>query len=70
MNNIVKLKDLRQNMATYVDQVKKGRDFVVFKRSEPVFRIVPIEEERWETVIDFTEIKKGGVSIDELLNRL
>ncbi len=70
MQNIVKLKDLRQNMETYVDRVKKGQDFVVFRRSEPIFRILPIEEERWETVIDFTKIKKGGVTIDELLKRL
>lgn len=29
--------------------------------------IAPVEEERWEEVIDFTKIKKGGVDIDELL---
>lgn len=28
------------------------------------------EQERWETVSDFTTIKKGGVDIDELLKRL
>ena len=57
-------------MGTYVDRIKKGQNFIVFKRSEPLFRIIPIEEDRWETVIDFTKIKKGGVSIDELLKRL
>jgi len=28
------------------------------------------DEERWEKIIDFTKIKKGGVSIDEILKRL
>ena len=29
-----------------------------------------IEDEKWETVIDFTTIKKGGVDIDDILTRL
>ncbi|HET9174232.1 MAG TPA: ribbon-helix-helix domain-containing protein [Candidatus Saccharimonadales bacterium] len=26
--------------------------------------------ERWETIIDFTTVEKGGVDVDELLKRL
>ena len=42
----------------------------MFKKSQPLFKINPIEEELWEEVIDFTKIKKGGVNIAEVLKRL
>lgn len=65
--DIVKLKDFRTDIDYFVQQVKQGKAFIVFRRSEPIFKIAPIEEERWEEVIDFTKVKKGGVDIDELL---
>jgi len=40
------------------------------KRSEPIFKISPVDEGQWETVIDFTKIRKGGIEIGELLSRL
>jgi len=43
---------------------------MVFKKSKPLFKISPIDEEYWEEVIDFTKIKKGGVNLKELLKRL
>lgn len=71
MVKIVGLKDLRENMDKYVRDVGKGTDYVVVRRSKPLFRMVaPLQEENWETVIDFTKIKKGGVNIKELLARL
>lgn len=70
MNNMVGLKQLREQMHIYVDQVKKGKSFIVLRKSAPLFKISPIEEENWEEVIDFTKLKKGGVHIDELLKRL
>ncbi|MDP2951528.1 MAG: hypothetical protein Q8N55_04040 [bacterium] len=70
MQNIVSLKELRQSLPYYADQVKKGNFFLVFKRSKPLFKISPIIEDIWEQVIDFTKISKGGVEINELLNRL
>lgn len=71
-NSIVGLKELRENLETYAAQVKKGRSFVVLKKSRPIFKISPVEEDDslWETIIDFTRIKKGGVPISELLSRL
>ena len=57
-------------MQEYAQKVEKGRSFIVFKRSKPLFRISPIEESPWEEVIDFTRIKKGGVDIKELLKRI
>ena len=70
MENIITLKSLRENMQKYAQKVEKGRSFIVFKRSRPLFKISPVEEENWEEVIDFTKIKKGGVDINEILKRL
>ena len=70
-SSIVGLKELRENLDTYISQVDKGKAFIVVRRSKPVFRISsPEEEDRWETVIDFTKIRKGGVSVEELLAKL
>jgi len=70
MENIIGLKDLRQKMSEYAKKVKAGKSFIVVKRSKPLFRITPIEEETWEPVTDFTKIKKGGIDIDDILLRL
>lgn len=71
MENIIGLKELRQNASNYIAEVKKGKSFIVVKRSKPVFKISsPESEEGWETVFDFTSIKKGGVPINKLLSRL
>jgi len=70
MENIVTLKDLRENMQSYAQKVQKGHSFIVFKRSKPYFKIAPIEDGPWEEVIDFTKIRKGGVDLKELLQRL
>lgn len=69
----VKLKDLRQNLKKYLQAVAKGQGFTVIRRSEPIFNITPIVEkgdEAWETVIDFTSLRRGGVNIKEILTRL
>ena len=69
MENIVGLKELRQNFEKYATIVKRGRTLIVIKRSRPVFRLAPLEEE-WEEVVDFTKIRKGGISIEDILSRL
>jgi len=69
MENIVGLKELRQNFEKYATIVKKGKTLIVIKRSRPVFRLAPLEEE-WEEVVDFTKIRKGGISIEDILSRL
>ncbi len=70
MENIVTLKNLRENMQEYAQKVKAGQNFVVFKKSQPLFRIVPLNDGLWEEVVDFTKIQKGGVDINEILSRL
>lgn len=70
MENVINLKDLRENMAKYAKSVEKGKSFIVFKRSKPLFRISPVDENGWDTVIDFTKFKKGEIYANELLERL
>lgn len=71
LKELVTLNDLRQNMQSYIEKIAKGASFTVYRRSKPIFRISPIEdEEEWETIIDFTKLKKGGIEIEELLSRL
>jgi len=70
MENIINLKNLRDNMQEYAQEIKRGRSFIVFKKSKPLFRISPVDESPWEEVIDFTKIKKGGVDLKELLKRI
>ncbi len=70
MQKLLTLNELRQNMQTYIDKVSKGASFTVYRKSEPVFTISPVQESPWETVVDFTKIKKGGVEINDLLSRL
>ncbi len=69
---IIGLKELRENMQTYIAQVEKGNSFTVVRRSRPIFTISPLDQKTgpWEPVVDFTKIKKGGVKIEELLSRL
>ncbi|MCX6819948.1 MAG: type II toxin-antitoxin system prevent-host-death family antitoxin [Candidatus Adlerbacteria bacterium] len=68
----VGLKELRENMEKYIDAVDKGDSITVFRRSTPIFRLMPVDSEEmgWETVIDFTEINKNGVSGRDVLAAL
>ncbi len=70
MNNIIGVKELRENFGTYEKLVSTGRSFVVMKRSRPIFTINPINEDGWEMMIDFTKFRKGGIPASELLAKL
>lgn len=69
---LIGLRELREETDRYIREIGKGKSFTVLRRSRPIFRITPIdaEEEGWETVIDFTKVKRGGVPAAELLSRL
>lgn len=70
-NAIVGLKELREDIEGYIAEVKKGKSFIVVRRSKPVLKISsPDDEEVWERVIDFTAIHKNGVSAREILKGL
>ena len=68
----VGLKELRENIEAYAAEVRKGKSFLVMRRSKPLFKISPPtadEEGMWERVVDFTKLKKGGVPIADMLSR-
>ncbi|MBI2175191.1 MAG: type II toxin-antitoxin system prevent-host-death family antitoxin [Parcubacteria group bacterium] len=73
-NSIIGLKDLRENTEGYINKIKKGRSFVVVKKSKPVFKITPVDEWGdegiWETVVDFTEIDPKGVPVGKVRKAL
>lgn len=69
--NTVGLKELRENMERYITRVDRGESFTVIRRSEPVFRLTPVDDEDgWEPVIDFTKVNKKGVSASKVLSAL
>jgi prevent-host-death family protein len=71
ITQVVGLKELRENTEKYISQVKKGKSFMVVRRSRPVFQITPPEDAgEWETLIDFTKFKDDGISAKKLLSRL
>lgn len=73
MEKIIGLKELRENLPAYEKRIAAGDCFLVVKKSKPVFRISPVDhdnEEMWEEIVDFTKIQKGGVVLEDLLNRL
>ncbi len=71
MDSIIGLKELREDVSKFERRVKRGETFVVTRRSKPLFRIVsPDDEGGWETVVDFTKFRKGGMPVEEVIARL
>ena len=70
MCNIINLKDLRENVTKYASRIDKGDSFIVMRRSKPLFKICPVDEDGWETVIDFTQFRKGGMPVNEVIRAL
>jgi len=70
--HILGLKELRENMQKYASLVERGESFIIVKKSKPLFKISSIDEDDglWETVIDFTKYRKGGILAEELLAKL
>ena len=73
-NAIIGLKDLRENMDSYISQINKGRTFVVVRKSKPVFKLTPLDawgdEGVWEKVVDFTKIKKSGLPLNNVFLKI
>ena len=70
MTNIIGLKELREQTSPLLERIQNGETLIVMKHSKPLFKISPIEEDGWETVIDFTKFKKGGITAQDLITRL
>ena len=71
---IVGLKELRENIDSYISEIYKGRSFTVVRKSQPVFKISPVDvwgdEGIWETVVDFRQIDSSGVPAHDVLKSL
>ena len=66
------LKTLRENMEKYIGEVKRGKSFIVVRRSTPVFKVAPAVDEWgdegvWETILDLTKGREKLISADKLL---
>ncbi len=74
VRRIIGLKELRENMGTYIRHAEQGKSFTVVRRSRPIFRLMPIDvrgdEGKWETVVDFRKINPRGVPIDDVIASL
>ena len=72
--NIIGLKDLRENMGSYIRQIESGHSFTVVRRSLPIFKLEPVDEwgdgPGWETVVDFRKINPHGVPIGDVIASL
>ncbi len=71
---IIGLKDLRENTEEYINKVKRGREFTIVRKSEPVFKITPVDvwgdEGIWEVIANFRELDEKGVSARKILRSL
>ncbi|TSC84604.1 MAG: hypothetical protein G01um101417_135 [Parcubacteria group bacterium Gr01-1014_17] len=73
MQTIIGLKELRNNTEKYIGAVKRGRSFMVVRRSEPVFHLAPVpvdewgDEGTWETILDLTKGKDRNITAGQLL---
>ena len=73
MVKIIGLREFRENTEHYIKAIQtKGDSFVVLKRSRPVFKISKTTDEdtEWERIVDFTKLRKNGISAKELLAKL
>lgn len=60
-------RELRADADSIIDAVSKGQSYIVKRKSKALFKIVPLDEEVWVTVIDFTEISSQGIEIEAVL---
>ncbi len=74
MNKIIGLKEFRENTESYINDLKKGKSFVVVRKSKPVFKLSPVDiwgdDGVWEKVTDLTKINTEGISISEVIKSL
>ena len=72
--NIIGLKELREHTDKYINKVKLGREFTVVKKSQPVFKIAPVDawgdEGIWKTILNFKELDENGVRAENILTSL
>ena len=59
MTKVIGLKELRTNLNTYLIELAKGKSFLVVKKSKPIFKISPPDED--ERFIELTEAIKSEI---------
>lgn len=72
MSKIIAIKEFRKNLSSFADLVSQGQTIIVIRRSEPAFKVIPIEnlegEDQWQELIDFTDGgKKKGIQANKLV---
>ena len=75
MQQIIGFKELKAKVGLFAKKTQAGHSFIVVKQSKPLFKISrPVFEEEdleseadWETVVDFTKIRKSGVLFEEVI---
>ena len=72
VKTIIGLKELRENTETYIKRVSRGESITVMRRSTPLFRLTPVDEDEslWEPVADLTKIDDQGVSARDVIASL
>ena len=69
--NIIGFKEFREASEKYISRINNGESFTILRRSKPIFKITPIEDEEiWETVADFSSINPKGISAYDLVKAL
>ena len=63
------LKYLRENTNLVIGRVKKGESFLVRRRSDKLFKIVPVDSLSSDDdfFVDLTEDSPSGMDVDELI---
>lgn len=72
LKKIIGLRELREDTETYISAVKQGKEFTVVRKSQPIFKIVPVDEWGDEGVWNGVDLvdknHPNGMSPDELLD--
>jgi len=73
INPYAGLKELRENMELYINEVEKGKEFLIMRKSRPIFKIVPVDEwgdEGEWTGVDLRDKKGRGMPAEKFLKIL
>jgi prevent-host-death family protein len=65
--NVVGIRDLKQNASEVIARVKKGESVLVTERGRPVGRIVPLSTNSLDELVEAGLATAPTVSLDELL---
>lgn len=64
-NNIIGLRELRQNTNTYIKRVNRGESFFVLRKNMPVFKIS--KPDLFEDEGSWTDLEVPKMKVDDLI---